>query len=164
MSPKTLQADIILLCPQYNRWAYRLRLSNILILHSSFRPDLSPDVHSPGQASLYLPKNTCVEQPILVFPKKPLNTCSFYTVTLRMLTPTKMKMRIYMQDKTIFRIRVQMGIGIYSFKERYTRQNQRCLLRHMHGKMQGHLFSPLDISTTVTLHFEKKTSKMPEDN
>lgn len=69
-----------------------------------------------------------------------------------------------MQDKPIFRINVQTGIGIYSLKENYTRQNQCSLLRRMHGKMQGHLFSPLDISMTVTLHFEKKISKMPEDN
>lgn len=56
-----------------------------------------------------------------------------------------------------------MGIGIYSVRESYTRQNPCCLLGHMHGKMQD-MFSPLDISTTVTLHFEKKRSKIPEDN
>ena len=60
--------------------------------------------------------------------------------------------------------RVRMGIGIYPLRENYTRQNQRCLLRHMHAKMQGQAFSPFYISINVTLHFEKKRSKIPEDN
>lgn len=68
---KTVQADIPLLCPQCKRWAHLHRLRNILILHSLLTADLKPDVCSTGQASLCLPKNVCVEQPILVFTRKP---------------------------------------------------------------------------------------------